>query len=86
MGSKESKKNMELLKPDLRKWLGKDVTNHVIGQAVLQHNMASGDSLANKVEMNVNVFGMFVESGILWKMVMITMTIWACKHTEWTIQ
>jgi hypothetical protein len=40
-------------------------TSPIILLVVLQHNVASGDSLADKVEMNVDVFGASVESGIL---------------------
>jgi len=52
---------MKLDKLDKCKRFGENVSNHVISWAIFKNNVTLGNSLANKVKMNVNVFGMSVE-------------------------
>jgi len=58
----------EFLKLDARKGFGEDIGSHAIGWDIDQVDVARGDGLTNEMEMNVNVFGTAMESGVLGQM------------------
>ena len=64
----DPEKIMKFLVLDMTKWLGKDVGDHVIRGTVLHCDVAQGNSLADEMEVNVNVFGASVEGSILGKL------------------
>ena len=66
-GSEDSEETAELLKLEMGEWLCEYVCDHVVGRAILQRDMTVGDSLSNKMKMNVDMLGAAVECGILGK-------------------
>ena len=66
-GSDDSEKSTKFLILDTTEWLGKDVGNHVIRGTVLHRDVAQGNSLADEMEVNIDVFGASVEGSILGK-------------------
>ena len=55
----------KLLELDLTERLCKNVGSHIFSWDISQLDIARGNSLADEVEMNIDVFGMSMEGGIL---------------------
>ncbi|KAG6855246.1 hypothetical protein C0995_006562, partial [Termitomyces sp. Mi166 len=60
-GLDDTEKFTEFFKLDMGKGLGEDVRDHIESGNVVELDMTRRDSLANEVEMNVDVFGTSVE-------------------------
>jgi hypothetical protein len=65
--SENPKETAELLKLETHKQLHENISNHVVGRAILQHDVTLGDGLMDEVKVNINVFGAAMECGILGK-------------------
>ena len=65
MASRNSKKTAESLEFYAGKRFGECVRNHVFSRAVEQGDVTMRNSLTNKMEMDVDVFGATVECGVL---------------------
>jgi len=50
---------------DVPERLGENVGDHIFGQTVFDRDVTLGNSLTNKVKVNVNVFHSSVELGVL---------------------
>ena len=61
--SEDSEETAELLELETGEWLCEYIYDH----AILQCDMNVGNSLSNKMKMNVDMFGAAVECGILGK-------------------
>lgn len=64
-GLDDPKESTKFLVLDTTEWLGEDVGDHVIRGTVLHRDVARGNSLADEMEVNVDVFGASVERSIL---------------------
>ena len=60
-----TKKGAEFLELETSERLCEGIRNHIVGRTVGQVDVALGDGLADKVEMNVDMFGAAVERGVL---------------------
>jgi hypothetical protein len=67
MVSENSEETAELLELEMGKRLHENVSNHVVGRAIFQHDVTLGDSLMDEVKVDVDVFGAAMECGILGK-------------------
>ena len=54
-----------MFKLDAPKRLGENVSDHIFGQTVFDRDVTLGDGLTNKVKVNVNVFRLSMELGVL---------------------
>jgi hypothetical protein len=63
--SENPEETAELLKLETHKQLHENISNHVIGRAILQYDVTLGDSLTYEVKVDVNVFCAAMECGIL---------------------
>ncbi|KAG6888129.1 hypothetical protein C0995_010549 [Termitomyces sp. Mi166 len=55
---------MEFFELDLGKGLGEDICNHIESRNIVELDVTKGNSLTNKMEMNINVLGTTMKSSI----------------------